>query len=133
LMFVAVSSFGQSGQATMSPTTVDAGKNITVTITVNKVPSVQQTTLHVGFAPKDPKDNATAFGFNLGQKENDSKVYTGGGLVPPNAKGIWSVQEVTLGIPSGGGNVTLDTNHPEFTVTPVVVTLPTKGDVVVTP
>jgi hypothetical protein len=123
--------FGQSGQAAMSPTTVVAGKQITVTITLNKAFSEQGAVVGVSVEPKDPKDNAPGFGFSLGPKDSTGKVYTGSNVVALNAKGIWSIKELHVTIPNGG-NFTLDTNHPEFTVTPVTITLPTKGDVVVT-
>jgi hypothetical protein len=129
-MFIAMSSlFGQSGQAAMSPTTVVAGKQITVTITLNEA-LPEGTDLVVRLAPKDPKDGQ-ALGFNLSPKDNDRKVCAGSYAVPLNAKGTWHLQVATISIPNGG-NSPLDTNRPDFTVTPVKITLPTKGTVVVT-
>lgn len=121
--------FGQTGQATMTPPTVLAGKNITVTVTVNRPANVQQTSLNVRVVPKEPKDNAPAFGFNLGRKnENEPTIYVGTSMVPPNAKGVWRIETVKVDVPQGG-QVELETNHPEFTVIPIQVILPTSGKV----
>jgi len=133
LLFIGLtmSARGQDATASMSPVEVTAGKSITVTITVNGVPSLAQTSLSATLGPKDPKDGGQAFSFNLGQKGNDSTIYTGTTMVPPNSKGIWSLQEVRLNVPLESSRV-LETNHPEFKIKPIEVTLPTKGKAEIT-
>lgn len=126
----ALSAFGQAA-ASMSPTEVTAGKNITITITVNKTPSVAGTQLLAYLTPKDPKDNPPAFNLTLNPKSDDPKVYTNSGMIPENAKGIWSLENATLIIPSGG-NTRVETNHPELRVKPIGVTLPTTGKAEIT-
>jgi hypothetical protein len=126
----AISAFGQEAKVSMSPPEVEAGKNITLTITVNVVPSLERTSLSVTMAPRDPKDNAQPFSFSLGQK-GDSKVYVGITQVPSNGKGVWSIRDVSLSIPLGG-SVPLETNRPEFTIKPIKITLPKTGNAEIT-
>ena len=119
--------FAQTGKVAMSPTEATAGKNITITITVNKVPSVGQTSISAILAPRDPKDNAGPYGVNLTQKPSDPRVYFVTTEIPINAKGVWFLRDTNMALPIVGVANSLETNHPEFTVKPVELTLPTSG------
>lgn len=134
LLFAAltsISGFGQEAKASMSPNEVAAGKNITITLTVDKVPSIQGATLSVILAPKDPKDNPGSYGVNL-IRDNDSNVYSNTTQVPPNARGVWYIREASTSLPVVGGSTPIDTNHPEFTIKPIEITLPKTGKVGIT-
>lgn len=101
-------------------------------LTVENAPLVEGTRLTVTFAPKDPKDNATPFANNINQQGKESRVFSGTMQVPVNAKGSWYLRDVSMGLPVVGGNNPITTNQPEFTVKPIVVTLPTKGTAEIT-
>ena len=132
LVFISVlRMFGQTGQAGMTPTTVVAGKNIVITVTLDKAPSVERTTLTVLLVPHDRKGNPQPFNISLTPKDTDPKVYTTTYMVPQTAKGKWSIQVVRLEIPDSGV-VFMETNHPEIEIKPIDVSLPTKGKVEVT-
>jgi len=87
-----VSSFAQEAKAPMSPAEVTAGKNITITIIVDKAPSVEGTTVSVVLAPRDSKDNGNPFGLSLAPKNGYLKTYVGTTQVPINARGASAEQ-----------------------------------------
>ena len=123
-----ISAFAQDheAKASMIPAEVTAGKNITVTITVDDGPSLEQTSIGITLAPKDPKDNAQPFGTTLSPKSSDPKVYSVTVQVPPNGKGVWTLRNAALNIPQGG-SVPLETNSPEFIIKPIKNSFPKKG------
>jgi len=128
----AVSALGQVAKANVTPPEVMAGKNITITVTVDSAPLVNNTQLKdtaisVILASRDSKDIPPEFGIGL-SPTSDPKIYTCTKQFPVAAKGTWFLKRATLNLSDGSGDRPLAiTNNLEFTVKPADLKLPTKG------
>jgi hypothetical protein len=134
LLFTALatmSALGQEAKASMSPTEVIAGKNITVTIKVNDASTVNGTQLLAAFVSDNPKDDPSGFDVRLCPVGNDPKVYSTSTPVPATAKGTWRLANVLLQTPNSGTRH-VETNHPQLVIKPIKVTLPTTGQAEIT-
>lgn len=126
----ALSALGQDAKANVTPPEAEAGKPITIILTVDKPPSVENTAIGITLAPKEPKDNGTPYGVNLSPKNTGSNIYVATTTTPPNAKGTWYVRDAYSSLPVVGGSVPIElVDHPEFTIKPVEITLPKTGKV----
>ena len=126
----AISGFGQEAKASMSPTEVVAGKNITITLTVDIPPSVEATQISVLLAPREQKDNPNQFGVPLIAKKTDPKTYSNTVQVPFTAKGVWYIKGAFTSLDSGSADIAL-TDRPELLIKPVEVIFPKTGKVAI--
>jgi hypothetical protein len=139
LLFTALAAgltFGQdAAKASVSAfaSEIVAGKNVTMTITLNDVPSVdgkrlESTQVRMNWGPKDKSDPTPSGNIVLGPQK-DPRVYSDTFLVPPNAKGVWVIKDAMLWIPGGGDSVPLKVDAPDFRIKSSKVVLPTSGTV----
>jgi len=127
----AVSALGQSMKATITPPVVDAGKQITITLTLNRAPSTNLVNVNVTLSPKEQADNPQPYAVGTSAKTVGSNVYVQTIAVPLNAKGVWYVKDASAVVNGVSTPIALS-DHPEFKVTPVEVILPKSGEVAIT-
>lgn len=130
LVLVAVSALGQT-KAMVSPPEVDAGKDITITVTVDRPASLDTARVTVTIAPKEQKDNAPPYTIAVFSKGNDPKVLSNTGRVPPTAQGVWYVRDAYTQVDSVPIYMEL-LDHPEFTVKPIEIVVPKTAKVTIT-
>ncbi len=127
----AVSALGQDAKANVTPPEVEAGKDITVTVMVDRPPSIGNARINVTIAPKELAGNPSPFVVGVFPKNGDSKILSNMTQVPPDAKGIWYVRDAYTQI-NGSSTPIVLSDHPEFKVRPIEIVLPRTGSVTVT-
>jgi hypothetical protein len=127
----AISAFGQDAKAKVDPPVVEAGKNITITLTLDRAPSTNLVNVNVTLAPKETPDNPPQFDIGTSAKAAGSNVYISTITVPLNARGAWYVKNAYSQVNGASTPIAL-ADHPEFKVKPVEVVLPKSGDVAIT-
>lgn len=128
LLFTALSAvlaLGQDAKAKVTPPEVEAGKPITITLTLDKK-ATEGTNVRVDLGPKEGTAILTVLNLSA---TSDPLVYKITAPIPVNAKGLWEVKGAFFFVPQDVNAIPLEIDKPEFTVKPSGIALPTSGTV----